>query len=82
MVPAKEDPQGANQLEGRYANYFKIGHNAFEFLIDFGQLYNGELETPPPTRIITSPFYARELLEMLREAVEQHEQKFGALQKE
>ena len=26
-------------VEGRYANYFKVGYNAFEFLLDFGQSY-------------------------------------------
>jgi hypothetical protein len=29
----------AGALEGKYANYFKVGHNAFEFILDFGQLY-------------------------------------------
>ena len=27
------------KLEGRYSNYFKVGHNAFEFVIDFSQFY-------------------------------------------
>jgi len=26
------------ELEGRYANYFQVGHNAVEFVLDFGQL--------------------------------------------
>ena len=26
-----------SKLEGRYANYFKVGHNAYEFFIDCGQ---------------------------------------------
>jgi hypothetical protein len=36
-VPLHEPP------EGRYANYFQIGHNAFEFIIDFGQGYEGQV---------------------------------------
>ena len=30
--------QEMGELMGHYANYFKIGHNAFEYLFDFGQL--------------------------------------------
>ena len=82
MHDANEDPQEVGPPRGQYANYFKIGHNAFEFIFDFGQLYNGGMEAHVHTRIVTSPFYAKELLAMLREAVEQYEQSFGALPKE
>lgn len=27
------------KLEGRYPNYFKIGHNNFEFVLDIDQFY-------------------------------------------
>lgn len=53
-------------LSGRYANYFKIGHNAFEFLVEFGQLYEEEEETAAiHTRIVMSPSSAKELLKTL-----------------
>jgi len=39
MAHADEDPQETSKIEGRYANYFKVGHNAFEFVLDFGQYY-------------------------------------------
>ncbi len=50
--------------EGRYANYFRVGYNAFEFLFDFGQLHpeNQYPESQPAkihTRIITNPIYAK-----------------------
>ncbi|MGZ8157257.1 MAG: DUF3467 domain-containing protein [Methylobacter sp.] len=60
-------------LEGRYVNYFKVGHNAFEFVIDFGQFYSENQEPRMHTRIITSPFYAKALLETLRESVERYD---------
>jgi hypothetical protein len=41
-------------LEGKYANYFKVGYNAFEFVIDFGQCYSDDEEAQLHTRIITS----------------------------
>ena len=53
-----KDPQDGKKPEGRYANYFKIGHNAFEFVLDFGQLYPENGQEQIHTRIITSPIYA------------------------
>jgi hypothetical protein len=64
-------------LEGRYANYFEVGHNAFEFLIDFGQLFTETEKAQLHTRIVTSPRYARAFLDTLGEAIEQYEQTFG-----
>ena len=71
-----------NKLEGQYANYFKVGHNAYEFVIDFGQYYPGTEEAELYTRIITSPAYAKSLLETLRESIEQYKQSFGAIVEE
>jgi hypothetical protein len=71
--------QDNGQPDGRYANYFKVGHNAFEFLFDFGQTYTDGRETPLHTRIITTPVYAKSLLELLQESVAQYEQLFGAI---
>jgi hypothetical protein len=70
------------QPEGRYANYFKIGHNAFEFLLDFGQFYSETNRAQLHTRIVTSPIYAKALLEVLRESVDRYEQVFGDIPKE
>lgn len=73
--------QEANPLEGKYANYFKIGHNAFEFLLDFGQLYSEAEEPKMHTRIVTNPAYTKALLETLRESVEQYKHTYGTLLK-
>lgn len=62
--------------KGVYANYFEVGHTAFEFVLDFGQSYAGRKRTCH-TRIVTSPTYARLLLETLRTAVDEYEQRFG-----
>ena len=64
------------KIEGKYANYFKVGHNAFEFVIDFGQYYPENDEAELYTRIITSPAYAKSLLETLKESIEQYEKSF------
>ena len=74
--------QDAGKLEGRYANYFKVGHKAFEFLIDFSQFYSESEEVELRTRIITTPVYAKALLETLLVAIRQYEQTFGAIMRE
>lgn len=66
-------------IEGRYANYFQIGHNAFEFLLDFGQLYSDVKQETFHTRIVTGPPYAKELLKVLGQAVEQYERAYGSI---
>jgi hypothetical protein len=66
-------------IEGKYANYFQIGHNAFEFLIDFGQLYSDGRRETFHSRIITSPPYVKELFTLLGAAIEQYEQTFGSI---
>jgi len=72
-------PQDTGQLEARYANYFKVGHNAVEFLLDFGQFYPEAEQARLHTRIITSPQYAMALLKTLREAIDRYEQSFGPI---
>jgi hypothetical protein len=69
-------------IEGRYANYFEIGHNAFEFLLDFGQKYSDGLQERIHTRIVTGPSYAKELLRVLEKSIEQYERAFGIIEHE
>lgn len=66
-------------FEGRYANYFKVGHNACEFLVDFGQFYPETEKARFHTRIITSPTHAKALMEVFRESIELYEETFGAI---
>ena len=67
-------------IESKYANYFQVGQNAFEFLFDFGQFYSDGRREHFHTRIVTSPLYAKELLKVLQEAIERHEKNFGPIQ--
>jgi hypothetical protein len=71
--------QNSDKLEARYANYFEVGDNAFELIIEFGQLYADEAAPLRHTRIITSPVYARDLLHLLAEALQKHEDQFGPI---
>ena len=58
-------------LEAKYANYFQIGQNALEVVIEFGQLYSGDPEPLLHTRIVTNPMYAKDLLNLLQKAIEE-----------
>lgn len=68
--------------EGRYANVFRIGFNAQEFLLDFGQLGQGAEEDEDEryhTRIIVVPVNSRRFLALLRESLESYEDTFAAI---
>ena len=65
--------------EGRYANYFEVGHNEFEFVIDFGQFYGDDNDVQRHTRIITNPAYMKTLLELLIKSNGEYEKTFGAI---
>jgi hypothetical protein len=67
------------EAEGRYANYFKAGHNAYEVILEFAQFYEGDAQPRVHTRIITSPAYARTFLEVLKESLEGYESVYGPI---
>ena len=79
---SESQPSGQGDLEGKYANYFQVGHNAFEFVVDFGQMYSDGDQEQIHTRIVTGPSYAKEFLEVLEHSVEQYEEHFGPITRE
>jgi hypothetical protein len=56
---------------GRYANYFKIGYNAFEVVLEFGEKFSDADGAQMHTRIVTNPIYAQALLGTLNDALHQ-----------
>ena len=64
-------------LLGQYSNHFRVGSNAVEFVVEFGQFYQDYIEPCYHTRIITSPRYAKELVDILTEAISDYESYFG-----
>jgi hypothetical protein len=72
----------SEKLEGKYANYFEVGHNAYEFVIDFGQYYSESEEAELSTRIITSPVYAKIFLKILAQSIEQYDAKYETIEEE
>jgi hypothetical protein len=69
----------AIDAEGRYSNFFKIGYTAFEFLLDFGQVYMDSGADNVHTRIVTTPQYAKALAELLIQTLTDFETKYGQI---
>lgn len=68
------------ELEIRYTNYFQIGHNSAEVIIEFGWFYVGDDAAPTiHTRIATIPVYAKALLHTLQDAIRAYECTFGPI---
>jgi hypothetical protein len=76
-----EDEQGAveDPEEARYVNYFNVGYNAFEVIVEFGQSYEGQAKPLWLTRMVTTPSYAKRLLLLLDESLNKYEEKFGPI---
>jgi uncharacterized protein DUF3467 len=72
------DSDERDPLEARYANFFQVGYNAFEFVLEFAQ---ANLPDKPryQTRIVTSPAYAKTFLAIIRESIKRYEQAFGPI---
>ena len=88
MGRIKKPSREKDNVNGRYANYFKVGYNAYEFVIDFCQYHsvNGccfEIEKAELCeRFITSPAYAKALMNVLRKSIKEYEDTFGFIEEE
>jgi hypothetical protein len=70
-------------IEARYSNYLDVGHSAFEFLLDFGQHYESDEGTGRiHTRIVTSPYYAKQFARLLEQALHGYEAVHGDIPNE
>ena len=67
------------ELEIRYTNYFQVGHNSAEIVVDCGWFYVDEAGPTIHTRIATTPVYAKALLDTLQHAIRAYERAFGAI---
>lgn len=79
MYERREEPRDDAEREGKYTNYFKIGFNACEFVLDFGQAYDDNARELRHTRIVTSPVYAKALAQLLADSLSAYELAHGAI---
>ena len=71
--------KAAKALEARYANYFEVGHNACEFIFDFGQYHPEDDSARMHGRVVTGPTYAKLLRDLLHAAIERFEEEHGPI---
>lgn len=65
--------------DARYSDYFEVGHNPIEFLLDFGHAVLAPQVPRIHSRIVLAPTTAKHLLEVLQRAVGEYEAECGAL---
>ena len=68
--------------EGQYANFANILHNPTEFVFDFGRAVPGRGDVKVVSRILTTPFHARQLLRALQQNIELYERQYGPIRSE
>jgi len=78
-MPKARSSSRARAPLASYANYFEVGHNAYEFLIDFGQYQPEIAEVAPLARIVLGPTHAKLLAATLTAAIESHEAEHGTI---
>ncbi len=62
-----------------YANYCEVGHNAFEFIFDFGQFRPEQGGVQIHSRIVTGPVQAKLFARMFTSAVDRFEAANGSI---
>jgi hypothetical protein len=76
----KPQPQHAIRAPlASYSNYFEVGHNPYEFLIDFGQFQPEVAEVIVHTRIVVGPTHAKLLAQLLHGALAKYEADNGII---
>jgi len=77
--PTLERSVAASPPLACYANYFEVGHNAFEFLFDAGQVDPQSGTIRFTTRIAISPVHAKLLSALLVRSIDQFETQYGTI---
>lgn len=65
--------------QGEYVNFANIIHSPSEFVIDLGRVVPGRNDVKIYSRVILTPFHAKQLLEALSHNLAIFEQKFGEI---
>lgn len=65
--------------EGQYVNFANILHNPTEFVIDFGRIVPGRTDVKILSRVLTTPFHAKQLARALQQNVEIYERTYGEI---
>ena len=71
-IVLKESPDHCEEPEGVYANTFKVGYNAYEFVLDFGQYFDEKGNEKFHTRIVTNPKSIEKFFEILSRSIKKY----------
>jgi hypothetical protein len=74
--PMNERADG--HIEVRYTNHMQVAYTEDEFVLEFGQVFQEAGDARIHTRIVTSPAYARVILDTLAQFVGEYERVTGA----
>ncbi len=77
-VPVKVTIDEAT-AEGHYVNFANILHNPTEFVLDFGRAVPGRPDVKVMSRVLTTPYHAKQLLRALQQNVELYERSYGEI---
>jgi hypothetical protein len=77
-VPVKVTIDEATS-QGHYVNFANILHNPTEFVIDFGRVVPGRPDVKVVSRILTTPYHAKQFLRALQQNVELYERSYGEI---
>jgi hypothetical protein len=77
-VPVKVTIDEATS-QGQYVNFANILHNPTEFVMDFGRVVPGRPDVKVLSRILTTPYHAKQFLRALQQNVEIYERSFGEI---
>jgi hypothetical protein len=65
--------------EGQYVNFANILHNPTEFVIDFGRIVPGRPDVKILSRVLTTPFHAKQLARAIAQNIEIYERTYGEI---
>ncbi len=65
--------------DGQYINFANILHNPTEFVIDFGRVVPGRSDVKVMSRVLTTPFHAKQLSRALQQNIEIYERNYGEI---
>ena len=65
--------------EGHYVNFANVLHNPTEFVIDLGRVVPGRPDVKIMTRILTTPYHAKQIAQALLQNIQVYERNFGEI---
>jgi len=65
--------------DGQYVNFANILHNPTEFVLDFGRIVPGRADVKILSRVLTTPFHAKQLARAIAQNIEIYERTYGEI---